>query len=230
MTNRFTYFYTCPNKRSSRTARSTQILLFGLHLLLNNERHKQQQGLFMKLRHLLAASALCLPFTATAAEGISYTYAEASYQVWTDSKWEQHNWALKGSFQVGDQFYLAAEDQYFAHAVERSGGVGFFAPLDDNLHVYGQLSLADSNDGIRPILEGGARMALNNELEVRGALRYISDAYVIFDANGTSKEDELFIQLEGLYKLDNKIGFVGGLAIPTEADGVVLNLGARFSF
>lgn len=229
MTNRFTYFYTCPNKRSSRTARSTQILLFGLHLLLNNERHKQQQGLFMKLRHLLVASALCLPFTATAAEGISYTYAEASYQVWTDSKWEQHNWALKGSFQVGDQFYLAAEDQYFAHAVERSGGVGFFAPLDDNLHVYGQLSLANSgmkengkSTGIRPILEGGARMALNNELEVRGALRYVSNAYV--------EEDELFIQLEGLYKLDNKIGFVGGLAIPTEADGVVLNLGARFSF
>lgn len=184
----------------------------------------------MKLRYLLTASALCLPFTAVnAAEGISYTYAEASYQVWTDSKWEQHNWALKGSFQVGDQFYLAAEDQYFAHAVERSGGVGFFAPLDDNLHVYGQLSLANSgmkengkSTGIRPILEGGARMALNNELEVRGALRYVSNAYV--------EEDELFIQLEGLYKLDNKIGFVGGLAIPTEADGVVLNLGARFSF
>ena len=187
----------------------------------------------MKLRYLLAASALCLPFTATAAEGISYTYAEASYQVWTDSKWEQHNWALKGSFQVGDQFYVAAEDDYLNSVWggnSRSGGAGFFAPLDDNLHVYGQLSLADSNDGIRPILEGGARMALNNELEVRGALRYISDAYVIFDGNGTSKEDELFIQLEGLYKLDNKIGFVGGLAIPTEADGVVLNLGARFSF
>lgn len=177
----------------------------------------------MKLRYLLAASALCLPFTAAnAAEGISYNYAEASYQVWTDSKWEQHNWALKGSFQVGDQFYVTAEDEYFGLAAQRSGGLGFFAPLDDNLHVYGQLSLADSNDGIRPILEGGARFALNNEIEARGALRYISDAY--------GDEDEIFIQLEGLYKLDNKIGFVGGLAIPTEADGVVLNLGARFSF
>lgn len=175
----------------------------------------------MKLRYLLAASALCLPFTAVnAAEGISYNYAEASYQVWTDAK--IHNWALKGSFQVGDQFYLTAEDEYFSQAVTRSGGVGFFAPLDDNLHVYGQLSLADHDDGIRPILEGGARFALNNEIEARGALRYISDAY--------GDEDELFIQLEGLYKLDSKVGFVGGLAIPTEADGVVLNLGARFSF
>lgn len=187
----------------------------------------------MKLRYLLAASALCLPFTAAnAAEGISYNYAEASYQVWTDSKWEQHNWALKGSFQVGDQFYVTAEDDYLNGAWggnSRSGGLGFFAPLEDNLHVYGQLSFSNSgvkengkSTGIRPILEGGARFALNDELEVRGALRYMSNAYV--------EEDELFIQLEGLYKLDSKVGFVGGLNIPTEADGVVLNLGARFSF
>lgn len=186
----------------------------------------------MKLRSLLAAVIVSsTPFVANAAPantGISYTYAEASYQVWTDSKIDTHNWALKGSYQIGDQFYVTAEDSYLSLDDSRSGGFGFFAPLDDNLHLYGQLSLADSHDGLRPILEGGARMALNNELEVRGALRFVSDAYLVGLNN--KKEDELFIHLEGLYKLDNKVSFVGGLAIPNEADGLVLNLGARFNF
>lgn len=187
----------------------------------------------MKLRSLFAAVIVSsTPFVANAAPanaGISYTYGEASYQAWTDSKYDAHNWGLKGSYQVGDQFYITAEDDYLTNkkigGSGRSGGVGFFAPLDDNLHLYGQLSLADSHDGLRPVLEGGARMALNNELEVRGALRFVSDAYLT-----PKKEDELFIHLEGLYKLDSRIGVVGGLAVPTEADGVVLNLGARFSF
>lgn len=197
----------------------------------------------MKLRYLLAASALCLPFTAAnAAEGISYNYAEASYQVWTDSK--AHSWALKGSYQVADQAYLVAEDNYYFGM--RSGGVGFFLPIEDNLHAYGQIALGDSNDGIRPILEGGARFALNDQLELRGALRYVADAYgknsagsdfnfdLDFDDDddwgGNGDKDEIFIQLEALYKLDSRIGFTGALTIPSEADGVVLNLGARFSF
>lgn len=185
----------------------------------------------MKLRSLLAAAIISAPFAANAAPantGISYNYAEASYQIFTDP--DLHNWALKGSYQVADQFYITAEDDYLIHG--RSGGVGFFAPLDNTLHLYGQFSLADSAEyygkkGIRPVVEGGVRAALNNELEVRGAMRYATKSAV--NSRGKVK-DELFFQAEGQYKFNNQLAAVAGLAIPVEADGVVLNMGARFSF
>lgn len=179
----------------------------------------------MKLRSLLAAVIISAPFAANAAPantGISYNYGEASYQIFTDP--DVHQWGFKGSYQVADQIYVTAEDSYLIEG--RSGGVGFFAPLDDNLHLYGQFGLANSDDGLRPVIEGGARAALNNELEVRGALRYATDTTWKND----KLKDELFIQAEGQYKFNNQLAAVAGLAIPVEADGVVLNLGARFSF
>lgn len=182
----------------------------------------------MKLRSLLAAVIISAPFAANAASantGISYNYGEASYQIFTDP--DVHQWGFKGSYQVADQIYVTAEDSYLIEG--RSGGVGFFAPLDNTLHLYGQFSLADSylKKGIRPVLEGGLRAALNNELEVRGAMRYATKSAV--NSRGKVK-DELFFQAEGQYKFNNQLAAVAGLAIPVEADGVVLNVGARFSF
>ncbi|SRR5690625_3447122 len=181
----------------------------------------------MKLRSLLAAVIISAPFAANAAPAntnISYTYGEAGYQIWTDP--DTHQWGLKGSYQVADQIYVTAEDDYLIKG--RSGGVGFFAPLDNTLHLYGQFSLADSyyKKGLRPVVEGGVRAALNNELEVRGAVRYAAKS------TPTSRKikDEVLFQGEGLYKFNDKLAAVAGLAIPVEADGVVVNVGARFSF
>jgi hypothetical protein len=171
----------------------------------------------MKIRSLLVAAALAVPVAAHAqTSGISYDYAQISYEIWTDP--DVHHWTLKGSYQVADNVYITAEDT----SGHRSAGAGYFFPVQRDLHLYGQLSLGDSGDGFRPILEGGARFAVNSQLEVRGAVRYISDAY--------GNDDEIMLIGEGAYQLNQKIALVAGLGIPTEADGVVLQFGGRLNF
>src|SRR5699024_7895862 len=99
----------------------------------------------MKLRTILAAAIIAAPLAATAAP-FSYAYGAARSHPWTARDIDSHNWALKGSFQVGDNYYFTAEDSYLSTAGEgRSGGVGLFTAIDTNVHVYGQLSLADSS-------------------------------------------------------------------------------------
>lgn len=192
----------------------------------------------MKLRTVLAAAIIAAPLAATAAP-LSYTYGEASYQAWTDSKIDSHNWALKGSFQVGDNYYFTAEDSYLSTSGEgRSGGVGLFTAIDTNVHVYGQLSLADSSpkrdtdnssklNGVRPVVELGARAALNDQLEARLAARYINDG--VYKKDGKLKDEWVF-QAEGVYAVNNKVDVVGGVAAPLEASGAVITLGGRFNF
>jgi len=190
----------------------------------------------MKLRTILAAAIIAAPLAATAAP-LSYTYGEASYQAWTDSDIDSHNWALKGSFQVGDNYYFTAEDSYLSsNASGRSGGVGLFTAIDTNVHVYGQLSLADSNpssqtvgklNGVRPIVELGARAALNDQLEARLAARYINDG--VYNSKEKLKDEWVF-QAEGVYAVTNKVDVVGSVAAPLEASGAVIALGGRFNF
>lgn len=192
----------------------------------------------MKLRTVLAAAIIAAPLAATAAP-LSYTYGEASYQAWTDSDIDSHNWALKGSFQVGDNYYFTAEDSYLSTAGEgRSGGVGLFTAIDTNVHVYGQLSLADSSpkrttsnssklNGVRPVVELGARAALNDQLEARLAARYINDG--VYNSKGKLKDEWVF-QAEGVYAVTNKVDVVGSVAAPLEASGAVIALGGRFNF
>lgn len=173
----------------------------------------------MKVRSLLMAAALAVPVAAHAqTSGISYDYVQVSYDIWTDP--DVHQWTLKGSYQVADNVYVTGEDagSYFG----RSAGAGYFFPVQDNLHLYGQLSLADSHDGFRPVLEGGARMAINNQIEVRGALRYIS--------NPSPAKDEIVLIGEGAFHLNEKVSLVAGLGIPNEADGVFLQFGGRLNF
>lgn len=173
----------------------------------------------MKIRALLVAAALTLPFAAQAqAASINYDYVQVSYNIWTDP--DYHIWNLKGSYQVADNVYVTAEDA--GSLLGRSAGAGYFFPLQDNLHLYGELSLGDSGDGFRPILEGGARMAINHQFEARGALRYIQDAY--------GDDNEIMLIGEGAFHLNQKISLIAGLGIPTEADGVVLEFGGRFNF
>lgn len=200
----------------------------------------------MKLRTVLAAAIIAAPLAATAAP-LSYTYGEATYQAWTDSKIDSHNWALKGSFQVGDNYYFTAEDSYLSTSGEgRSGGVGLFTAIDTNVHVYGQLSLADSSpkrdtdnssklNGVRPVVELGARAALNDQLEVRLAARYINDGVYKAKKDSQGKpyaklKDEWVFQAEGVYAVNNKVDVVGGVAAPLEASGAVITLGGRFNF
>lgn len=168
----------------------------------------------MKLRSLALAALLALPGAALAGP-LSYSYVQGSYQIWTE---DPHTWVLRGSYQVAENVYVMLEDT----SGMRNAGAGYFFPVQQNLHLYGELSLADSLDGFRPVLEGGARMAVSPELEVRGAIRYIED--------GAGLDDEILFIGEGAYHFSPRLAGVAAVAIPTENDGVFFQFGARFSF
>jgi len=176
----------------------------------------------MKLRAFLLAAALLLPGTVFAQGLLSYSYLQGSYEVATDP--DIHHWALEGSYQFANSAYAFIEDTRGF----RQAGAGFYFPLQSNLHLYGQVGLADSDkkDGFKPVLEGGARFALDQQLELRGAVRFITDGYWWWP---TTKDEIVFLG-EAVYHLNQKAGLVAGLGIPTEADGVVLQLGGRLNF
>ncbi len=177
----------------------------------------------MKLRSVIAAACLALPAVSLAE--INYTYVQGTYQVATDAK--VHKWQIKGSYRINDSLYVAAEDGGVFDF--RNASLGFIAPMD-SLHLYGQLGLGDSADGINPVLEGGARMALSDVLELRGAIRYMPEVYEKAVAAEVDDDNELLFILEGNYLASDKISLVGGISVPTEADGVILEFGARFNF
>lgn len=173
----------------------------------------------MKVRIFFLVMALLLS-TAAFAQRPSYNYLQGSYDVATDP--DVHRWALKGSYKFANSFYAFLEDTRGA----RHAGAGFFSPLQVNLHLYGQLGLADNNDGFRPVLEGGARWFVDQQLELRGAIRFISDGYDWW----WTRKDEVVLLGEAVYQLDRGVGLVLGLGIPTEADGVILQLGGRLNY
>lgn len=177
----------------------------------------------MKLRSIIAAACLALPAISVAE--INYNYVQGIYQVATDAK--LHKWQIKGSYRINDSLYVTAEDGGVFDF--RNASLGFIAPMD-SLHLYGQLGLGDSNDGINPVLEGGARMALSDVLELRGAIRFMPEVYSSAVAADVDDDNELLFIVEGNYRAGEKISLVGGISVPTEADGVIIELGARFNF
>lgn len=170
----------------------------------------------LKFRSFLAAAILAVP-AAALADTLSYNYVQGSYQIWTDP--DTHVWSLRGSYRIVDNAYVMVEDD---NLFGRAAGLGFIAPVQSNMHLYGELALGDNDDGFRPVLEGGLRMAVNNELELRGAVRFITD--------GAVDDDEILFIGEGAYHVNKNVAVVGGISIPVEADGLVLQIGGRFSF
>lgn len=184
----------------------------------------------MKIRSaLVAAAAFCALPTLAVADKIDYTYIQGSYQIHTDS--DVNKWELKGSYRINDQLYVTASDGGVIDL--RTATLGLIAPMNDTLHLYAELGLMDSNDGINALIEGGARMALNDQLEVRGGLRYMPDVYskgLAMGAGSSSDDDELLFNVAAAYRTNERFSFIGGISIPTEADGVLLEIGGRLHF
>lgn len=182
----------------------------------------------MKIRSaLVAAAAFCALPTLAVADKFDYTYIQGSYQVLTGE--DANKWQIKGSYRINDQVYVTAQDGGIFDL--RAGSVGLIAPMSETLHLYGEFGLMDSADGINPTIEAGARMALNDQLQVRGALRYMPDVYeTLGQPKGAKDDDELLIALEANYRTSERFSFIGGVSIPTEADGVLLEIGGRLHF
>lgn len=163
--------------------------------------------------------ALTAGLTTIAHADLSYTYAEATHQIYSEG--DTSVWELKGSYQINDQFFVSMEDSNLLNA--RSASVGIIVPLQqENLNVYAQLGLGNSGDDMYTIIEAGVRMAVTDEVEARVAVRLEPEAY--------PNDGETLIIGEALYHVTEKVAFVAGLQLPSEADGQVIRLGARIHF
>ena len=192
----------------------------------------------LKLGAALLAMSATLPYTAHAAE-LSYTNAHLGYQMMTgDGSFD--GFVVKGSFQITDDFYLAAsydelEDSGITQEVMTLRGGMRFA-VDDKLDLYGEVGLArakmevevsdwfgsysasTSETGFQ--LEGGARMLLTDSLEGRAYLRHVSiDNY-----------DENFLGAEGAFSVTDQISVVGGISRLFDASEFLLDVGVRYAF
>ena len=181
----------------------------------------------MKIKTLAAAMLIAGASGLTHAEGFNYTYVEATYQIY--SELDAYQWEVKGSYQVNDQFYIAFEDGNLptniytpASANGRSFSGGLIVPMDNGMNIYAQLGLADNTVDMYPILEAGLRVAANEQVEIRGALR--------IEPEGFGGDGETYIIGEGLYHMSERVALTGGIVLPSEADGNVLRFGARLKF
>lgn len=169
----------------------------------------------MKIKNL-AVGALMLGLSSLANAELGYTYVEATHQMY--SELDVNMWELKGSYRINDQFFVSMEDSNLLN--KRSGSFGVIFPVNE-LDAYGQFGLGDSVDDAYTIFEAGVRMAVNTEIEVRGAVRIEPEALL--------GEGETSMIGEGLYHLSDKVALTGGLVLPSEADGNVIRLGARIN-
>ncbi len=187
---------------------------------------------------LLAASLAATSQVAQAAE-ISYSNAEAGYQMLTGDG-DFDGFLVRGSFQLNDDFYLAAgfdelkDGGMSQEILSVRGGMRF--ALENNLDVYGELGLArakikvevqtpfgtmggsDSETGIQ--LEGGARMMLSEKLEARAFLRHIN----------ASDFDETFLGAQGVFYVADQVGLFAGVSRLFDASEFAIEAGVRFSF
>lgn len=181
----------------------------------------------MKLQTLALVSVLSLVSGFAQAE-ITYNYVEASHQIYSET--DSYRWEVKGSYQLTDNLYLGMEDGNITSS--RSASIGGFLPQSNGMHIYGQFGLGNndlsggnmyqSGENMYPILEAGVRAELNGDFEVRGGLRLEPELVVGPDDTG-----EMMLIGEALFHINDSLDLVGGLVLPSEADGNIIRLGAR---
>jgi hypothetical protein len=177
----------------------------------------------MKIKTLMTSLVL-IGLSAFAQADINYTYAQAVYQIYSEA--DAYIWEVKGSYQMNDKIYVSMEDQTMPtiFSGQRSGSIGTFVALENGMHIYGQVGLADSAPDMAPILEAGVRLEANGDFEVRGALRIEPELPV-----GGGDTGETMIIGEALFHLEG-FDVVGGLVLPSELDGNVMRFGVRKNF
>lgn len=187
---------------------------------------------------LIAAGLALTPQTVQAA-GISYNNAEAGYQMVTGDG-DLDGFLLRGSFQLNEDFYLAAGfDELKDGGVSQevlSARAGMRFALENKLDVYGELGLvraklkvkvrtpfgtmsgSDTETGLQ--LEGGARMMLSDKLEGRAYLRHVA----------AGDYDETFLGAQGVFYVADQIGLFAGVSRLFDVSEFAIEAGVRYTF
>ena len=177
-------------------------------------------------KKLCVASMLALP-AAVMADGLSYTYAEASYV----APEEGDGFRVGASFALNPQFFFQAEGTFYdfggnADGTVASGVLGYRHALTPtiDLTANGGLLYAEyeagssSSDDVGYTFGGGVRAKVLSQLELNGGVSYQD----VFD-NG-----DLVLALGAVYSFTPSwAGIAGGKFVDNDDQ---FNIGVRYNF
>lgn len=181
-------------------------------------------------KKMLLASLLAVP-AVSMAEGLSYSYLEASYvSIDIDGGGEADGFNLAGSYLLGKNVFLAAD--YSMLDVDGGGeldlgnfGVGLRHGLTGTVDAVASASLvfadvsaggaSDDDTGYR--IQGGVRAALG-KAELNGGIAYRD----VFD------DGQTIFAVGGLYNFTPNIAAVAGAEF--EEDATSFKIGGRYNF
>lgn len=200
-------------------------------------------------RHLPLLCLLATPFSALAAEGISYTYVEAGYAATSIDNGgpDADGWAINGSAAVTDNIHLYGgysgqkTDDFDTLAGRVDGvdvdhwnvGVGYNRALNPRLDVVARVGYqkADTDDagvGGRNVL-GVDRDGWNVETGVRGAMTSNLEGYALAGYEDYDRTDgEFYARLGAQVKLNPSWGLTG--EVKYVDNYVAYFIGPRMSF
>ncbi|HJW46216.1 MAG TPA: diffusible signal factor-reguated Ax21 family protein [Lysobacter sp.] len=191
-------------------------------------------------RSLLALTLLAaLPFAASAAEGLSYTYVEGGYVATDGDGADADGWGINGSGAIAENFhifggYTAQETDDFNVGPFRFDGVdvdqwriglGYNHPVASNTDLVARLAYENAEvDGIDDDLDGysaevGVRSALTTNFEGYAAAGY---------EDGNNFDGDFYGRLGAQVKFNQNWGVNGDVKF---ADGdTQWFVGPRFTF
>ena len=191
----------------------------------------------MKTSLIALALAAALPFTASAAEGLSYNYAEADYVKTDADGGKADGWGVKGSYGVLPNMHVFGE--YSQQELDATKtdldqwrlGVGYnveIAPSTDFVAraAYNNRNLKGSNlDFNGWSTEAGIRTAFGEHAEV-----YAMGGYEDYDKKkGVNPEGQWYGRLGAQVKLNQNWGINGDIKMNRDGDKE-WSVGPRFSW
>lgn len=192
----------------------------------------------MKTSLLTLALAAALPFAATAAEGLSYNYAEAGY-VETDTRnGNADGWGLKGSVAISPNFHVFGDfarqtpDDTNWHDNQWRIGVGYNQPIASNTDLLARVAYnrEDLKDSGEPSYNGysaevGVRSAFSDNFEAYALAGYEDYA----KSQGINPEGEFYGRLGGQVKFNPNWGLTADIKFGKEGARQWM-IGPRYSW
>lgn len=164
-------------------------------------------------RTLLALTLLAaLPFAASAADGVSYTYVEGGYTATNTDGGDADGWAIKGSGAIAPNFHLFGE--FDKQEIENTNididhyrvGVGYNRDITANTDLLTRVAYEKYDAGQGIDFDG-----YSVEAGVRSALAPNFEGYALagYEDGGNDYDGEFYGRLGGQVKFNQQWGVSG---------------------
>lgn len=194
---------------------------------------------------MVAVGLICAAPGLVWADGLKYTYVQGGYETWTGTD-SYGGIFMDGSYRFGKMFYVAGSlaglSNSWSDISRFSARGGYIHSLSDTMDIYAEAGMVRSGFSIKgacetfsngstfcesaysdsstdPMVEGGGRMLLTPQVELRAALQHITGDY-----------EETFITAGAAYHFVPEASAVMNLSRMLEAEEFQVQIGFRYAF